>query len=58
MNKNVDGLVFYQSKEFQALCKRFGIDWEKKTTKLQITIDINSIVTVIQNYNAENIVES
>lgn len=44
------GTEVYQSEEFQAFCKKFGIAWELSTTRMVITIDFDEMLQVEQRY--------
>lgn len=42
----VSGHEFYNSDEFKALCKRFGIVWENPTTTITIIIPCEGMVEI------------
>lgn len=46
----VQGFDVYQSEEFKAFCKRFGIQWGLRTREITLVIPCDGLMTVKQEY--------
>lgn len=46
----VQGIDVYQSDEFKALCKRFGIQWELYTKDIIIQLPVYGAMLITQSY--------
>ena len=46
----VSGMDVWHSEEFKALCKRFGIFWEARTTAITIRLGLEEMLQVTHEY--------